>query len=352
MPSPGHGVGGRGGVAHEQGPPGGERDAVDPGGDGPGPVGPLGLPGVAQHLGQAGPAQQLAPHAGHVAHRERPAPVDAEAHVHRSVGEGERPGVAGQEVGLEPHPQVAAGGGRGAPQVLAEGVALAPVAGHGHAHAAPQRRPHAVGPHHVPGGHLPQALDLGPHHVAVVAGRGQGAAVVDVGAGGAGRIDQGRVELHPAGGGGVGAPAPGEREGGRPTVRRGHHHVVDGLPGRHGGGFDAQLLEQREGAGGEAVAADLVPGEPGLVDDHHVATGAGQRGRRRGPRRSGPDDEDVGPSRHGRVEPAPRPRARPLRAGAATASTSSQAPRRAATRRSGSVTAAGSTLMPMWMSSR
>ena len=62
-------------------------------------------------------------------------------------GERERPGVAGQQVGLEPHDAArSAARGRHVGEVLPEGVPLAPVAvGSARPSCLAQRRPHAVG---------------------------------------------------------------------------------------------------------------------------------------------------------------------------------------------------------------
>ena len=81
--------------------------------------------------------------------------------------------------------------------------------------------------------------------------------------------------------------------------------VVDPLPRRHLARVEPEVLEQAQGAGGEAVAADLVPGEPGLVDDDHVAAGAGEGdgGGRAG--RTGADDDDVGGWHQGNLRQAP-----------------------------------------------
>src|SRR6266496_1533558 len=45
---------------------------------------------------------------------------------------------------------------------------------------------------------------------------------------------------------------------------------------------------------GEAVAADLLPGEPGLLQYQHVQPGGGQVEGHRRAGRAGPDDDDVG----------------------------------------------------------
>src|SRR5690606_37474065 len=77
--------------------------------------------------------------------------LDAEADVGAAVGEGERPGVAGQEVRLEPDEELAGRSGPDVGEVLPEGVPLAPVAGGGGAEVLAHRRPHAVGRDGVPG---------------------------------------------------------------------------------------------------------------------------------------------------------------------------------------------------------
>jgi hypothetical protein len=61
------------------------------------------------------------------------------------------------------------------------------------------------------------------------------------------------------------------------------------------GGVDAQVVERLDRAGGQPVAADLLAGQPGLLQDDDVEAGAGEVPRGRGARRTGTDDDHVGP---------------------------------------------------------
>src|SRR5436853_383242 len=63
-----HGVGGAGGVAHQEGPTAtrGQWGVVDPGRDGPRLVDALGPGPVAQHLPDVGPGEDLGPQPLHV----------------------------------------------------------------------------------------------------------------------------------------------------------------------------------------------------------------------------------------------------------------------------------------------
>ena len=82
----------------------------------------------------------------------------------------------------------------------------------------------------------------------------------------------------------------GERDG---RVRTGpHDDVVDLVPRRDSTGSSPSCSSRAQRAGGQPVAAELVAGERGLVDDDDVAPGSGQRARlprcppvRRPPRR-------------------------------------------------------------------
>ena len=65
-------------------------------------------------------------------------------------------------------------------------------------------------------------------------------------------------------------------------------------PAGLGAGVDAHGDELLDRARGEAVAADLLAGEGGLLQQQHVEPGAGQVGTRRSSRRAGADDDDVG----------------------------------------------------------
>ena len=68
-----------------------------------------------------------------------------EADVDATVGQRERPGVAGREVGLEPHVQLLGGRAGDVPGVLAEAVPLTEVARLAGAERLADRAPHAVG---------------------------------------------------------------------------------------------------------------------------------------------------------------------------------------------------------------
>jgi hypothetical protein len=61
------------------------------------------------------------------------------------------------------------------------------------------------------------------------------------------------------------------------------------------GGVDAHVVERLDGARGQPVAADLLAGQPGLLQDDDVEAGAGEVPRGRGARRTGADDDHVGP---------------------------------------------------------
>ena len=126
-------------------------------------------------------------------------------------------------------------------------------------------------------------------------GAGEGVAVVDLDTGGAGQVDEGGVELDARSDGGEVASALGHRQLGDPAGRRTHPGRVDHGPRRHDGWVEAELLEQPEGQGGEAVAAALVPREARLVDEHHLEPGPGGGDGGGHTRRAGADDGDVGP---------------------------------------------------------
>ena len=102
-----HRVGGGGGVAHEQRPPGRRGP---PGRSGPGWATPCGCRlrrGARARAPRAtwGRASSSRPRALHVGHAAPVGAQDAEADVDLAAGQRERPGVAGQQVGLEPDPQ-------------------------------------------------------------------------------------------------------------------------------------------------------------------------------------------------------------------------------------------------------
>ena len=100
----GHHVGGRRGVADEQHAPVGERGPVDAGRDRPRRVAALELAAPARAPRDVRPVEQVGPQLASSSWiRRRAVAQHAEADVGPPVGQRERPGVAGQEVGLEPH---------------------------------------------------------------------------------------------------------------------------------------------------------------------------------------------------------------------------------------------------------
>ncbi len=60
----------------------------------------------AEHRSDVGPREQVGPQLLHRLRRDRPTARDSEPDVRASAAERERPGVARQQVGLEPHPQL------------------------------------------------------------------------------------------------------------------------------------------------------------------------------------------------------------------------------------------------------
>ena len=79
--------------------------------------------------------------------------LHAEADVGLAAGQRERPRVAGEEVGLEPHPQPVGRGPGHAVEVLPERVPLTEVAGRRQPERLAHGRPHAVGGDDVAAGH-------------------------------------------------------------------------------------------------------------------------------------------------------------------------------------------------------
>ena len=124
-------VGGGGGVADEQHPAAAVR--VDLGRRGRGwarPGAVLGSGVGPEHGGDVRAARGARGHSAFMSadgDRGRPRWMPKPT-LTRAVGQRERPGVAGQEVGLEPHPQRSRARGPDAAEVLAEGVPLAQVA--------------------------------------------------------------------------------------------------------------------------------------------------------------------------------------------------------------------------------
>ena len=178
-------------------------------------------------------------------------------------------------------------------------------------------------------------VDVEHDAVRPLLGAGAGVAVVHLRARGAGHVEEGGVELRPPGHDARRARRP--RGSGKVTSCPDGDRTTTSstrLPRRHRGRVEAEVLEQPQGAGGEAVAAELVPREGGLVDEHDVAAVRG-------------------PGVIAAAAPAGPP---PTTATSAllhqpTAMTSSKPSARHAWKASGSVTAAGSMLIPMHTSS-
>ena len=173
--------------------------------------GPSGL-APSSSVPQARAAQQVPPAGPHVADLDLTTPQHPEADVGAAAGQRERPGVAGQEIRLEQDVEGVGAGRRHVTDVLTEGVPVAPVAGHGAAQRLAQRRPHAVGPDDVVGPYLAPAAPQPQRHAAVVLdGVGERRALGDLGPGRPGHVEEGGVEIGPAGHDRVEAPPPGQR---------------------------------------------------------------------------------------------------------------------------------------------
>ncbi len=170
---------------------------------------------------------------------------------------------------------------------------LAPVGGVGQAEGSTQGRPHAVGPDRPAGVDPSDPVDLDVDPVGVLVGGAQGGALDDGGAGPARQLDESGVEVAAAGHGAVAPAVAGEREDDLASGGGAHDHVVDVDPGRHGRRIEAEGVELAQGGGGQPVAADLLPGEPGLVDDQGVDPGTRQGGGGGRARRPGPDHQDL-----------------------------------------------------------
>jgi hypothetical protein len=147
------------------------------------------------------------------------------------------------------------------------------------------------------------ALDADDDPVGVLGRPGAAVAFEDRDALGPGPVHQGGVELGAPGDRRVGAPTAGQREGDLVAGRAPHDDVVDRLPRGDRRRVQPQAVQQPQGSGGQAVAADLVPGEGGLVHHHDVAPAARQGDGRRGPGRAGADDDRVCPPQQ--VRPSP-----------------------------------------------
>ena len=237
--------------------------------------------------GMCGRCEQLGPQLLHVlavrARRPRWMPKPTLA---RPSGERERPGVARQQVGLEPHAQLARRGrarrrrstggtratrrgsrARPAPRRLRSGDHM-PSAPIDVAGAAPCRRPSTSSTTRSASLRAPRER------------RGRRAPLAPASRA---RSTQRGVEVGAAGDGGVDCPWPrGQRERRPASRRRAHHDVVDRLPRRHGAGSRPSASSRRSAPVGEPVAAALVAGERGLVDERDVAR-PGEGDRRRAP---------------------------------------------------------------------
>ncbi len=130
----------------------------------------------------------------------------------------------------------------------------------------------------------------------------------DLGAGGGRHLDEGGVQVAPFGRRRVlGAGISRQRQGQLAPLGIDHDRLVDLLPRRDRGRVEAQVLEPAEGRGRQSVAAALVAGEGGLVDEHHPAAEAGQGDGGRATRRAGADDRHVGVGRDRRAGRSWRP---------------------------------------------
>ncbi len=294
MPFAGHGVAKGRGVADEQRPPRGQTGSGEPSGDGPRLAGRFGDDVRAEELGDVRSLQEAGPDVGERGAVELCAAEDAEPDVGGAAGEGERPRVPREQVGVEPDGELGGSPVRHATDVLAKRVPVAAVAGSGGAKRLAQRRPHAVCADHVRCGQLAQAIDPEGDAGRARVGRSQRRSLVHRDAGVLGERQHRGVELGPPGDRRVRAPPTGQLEGDRPTRGATHHDVVDHGPGRHVRGLEPQVLEVAQRAGGQAVAAALVAGERGLVDQGDAPPGPSEGDRRSGAGRSTPDDGDVG----------------------------------------------------------
>src|SRR5207248_7437073 len=119
-------------------------------------------------------------------------------------------------------------------------------------------------------------------------------AIVDFRPRGPGHVEEGGVQVGPAGHSREHALAAGEGQADRAPRRGADHHVVHHLPAGHEGRAQAEGLVVAEGAGGQAVAATLVPWEGGPVDDDDVTARSGEGYGGGGAGGAAPDDNDVG----------------------------------------------------------
>ena len=223
-------------------------------------------------------------HAGlHVVGRHRATPDDAETDVGVAVADGERPEVAGQEVGLEQHPQVAAPppatrcGRTGGTRATRPGSPVCPGRAGGAAATTCRRRRSRTGPRPSRGRRRRRSrLERVTRSRAARHRRGDGPRAPRPGP--RASVDEGGVELAAAG---DDREQPGSRPGAG-TARRGPpaSAPTTSVTGCHEGTVgrvEPEVLEQAQRADGQPVAAELVAGEGGLVD-HRRPRGRGGPG--------------------------------------------------------------------------
>ena len=185
--------------------------------------------------------QEVGPQGLHVPDAALAVPQDAEAHVGSPSRERERPRVPGEQVRLEPHPQVLGAGAGDAVEVLAEGVPLTEVAAGAEVEGLADGRPHAVGRDHVASRDGAEGVDLDGRPIARHRShRREAVAVVDLHAGGPGQVDQCGVELEPRDDGGELTLPSGSGKRDRSPRRGAHPGRVDLPPSGQGGGLEAE----------------------------------------------------------------------------------------------------------------
>ncbi len=207
---------------------------------------------------------------------------------------GEHPRVAGEEVLLEqdPEPPVV-----DAAEVLAERVPAAERRRRLRPDQVTHRRPVAVGRDHEARGHVGAAFvgwggQRRDDGVVALLDRGHACALPHVDALRPRVRDQRGVELGAWDHSGVGAGG-GQRHLDLAAGRRDEHGVGDPDPRGQRADVEADLVEQSQRPGGEAVTAGLVAREGGLVDDQGVETQPPGLESRRHTGGTGSDDEDV-----------------------------------------------------------
>ena len=278
-----------------------------------------------------GPGEQLGPQRLHVAapaaHRRA---ADPEADVGPPAGQRERPRVAGEQVGLEPHVQALGGRPGDVADVLAEGVPLAEVAGLGEAerlaHGATtcRRRRRRSRERTSPS----PSTSTRTRSCSSGRDRTEPVAVVDLDPGRAGQVDERRVELDAAGrrrrtcpGPPAAGSATSRPSASAPTRRRppASEGTVDGSRPRSSSRRSAPVVSPspQHLSRGKRALSTIVTSRPARA----------QPDRRRGAGRAGADDEDLcvehRPSRLGRgttalrlhhaaVDPVRRARCRSL----------------------------------------